>query len=69
MAKPGARVARSQHLVHQSTTAWPASATCCAFRIFDAATISIALVICAVFLTDFTRRRMSRVLGMNAKGS
>jgi len=30
-----------------------------------AATICIALVIWAVFLTDLIRRRMSRVLGMN----
>jgi hypothetical protein len=37
-------------------------AACCAFRILDAATICIALVICAVFLTDLIRRRMSRVL-------
>jgi hypothetical protein len=33
-------------------------------RIFDEATICMAFVICAVFLTDLMRRRMSRVLGM-----
>ncbi len=43
----------------------PASAACCALRILAAATICIALVIWAVFLTDRMRRRMSRVLGMN----
>jgi hypothetical protein len=32
----------------------------CARRIFDAETISIALVILATFLTDLTRRRISR---------
>src|SRR2546421_9743306 len=37
------------------------SATCCALRILEAATICIALVIWAVFLTDLMRRRMSRV--------
>ena len=42
----------------------PASAACCALRIFEAATICIALVICAVLLTDRMRRRMSRVLGI-----
>jgi hypothetical protein len=39
---------------------------CWALRILDAATICIALVIWAVFLTDLMRRRMSRVLGMAA---
>jgi hypothetical protein len=34
-------------------------------RIFAAATICMALVICAVFLTDLIRRRMSRVLGID----
>ena len=43
----------------------PTSAACCALRILAAATICIALVIWAVFLTDLIRRRMSRVLGMN----
>jgi hypothetical protein len=43
----------------------PASAFCCALRIFAAATICIALVICDVFRIDRIRRRMSRVLGMN----
>ena len=43
----------------------PASAACCALRILAAATICIALVIWAVFLTDLMRRRMSRVLGMD----
>ena len=33
-----------------------------AFRIFDAATICMALVICAVLPTDRMRLRMSRVL-------
>ena len=42
----------------------PTSAACCALRIFAAATICIALVIWAVFLTDLIRRRMSRVLAM-----
>ena len=42
----------------------PTSAACCALRILAAATICIALVIWAVFLTDLMRRRMSRVLGM-----
>ena len=41
------------------------SAACCALRIFDAATICIALVICAVLLTDLMRRRMSRGLGIS----
>ena len=35
-------------------------------RIFDEATICMAFVICAVFLIDLIRRRMSRVLGMGA---
>ena len=39
-------------------------APCCAFSIFDDATICMALVIWAVLLTDLMRRRMSRVLGM-----
>ena len=38
-----------------------AVAACCALRIFDAATICIALVICEVFFTDLMRRRISRV--------
>jgi len=33
-----------------------------ALRIFDAATICMALVICAVLLMDLIRRRKSRVL-------
>ncbi len=37
-----------------------AIAACCALRIFEAATICIALVICAVLLIDRMRRRMSR---------
>ena len=37
-------------------------AACCALRIFDAATICMALVICAVLLIDLMRRRISRVL-------
>ena len=40
------------------------SAACCALRIFEAATICIALVICEVLLTDLMRRRMSRGLGI-----
>ena len=43
----------------------PERAACCAFRILDAATICIALVICDVFLIDLIRRRISRVLGMS----
>src|SRR5215467_7380035 len=35
---------------------------CCALRIFEAATICIARVICAVELTDRMRRRISRRL-------
>jgi len=42
----------------------PFNAACWALRIFEAATICIALVICAVLLTDLMRRRMSRVLAM-----
>ena len=42
-----------------------ASAACWARRILAAATICMALVICAVFFTDRMRRRMSRVLGMD----
>ena len=42
----------------------PAKAACWARRIFDAATICMALVIFAVFLTELIRRLMSRVLGM-----
>jgi hypothetical protein len=38
------------------------SVACCALRIFDAATICIALVICTVLLIDLIRRRMSRGL-------
>ena len=41
------------------------SAACCALRIFDAATICIALVICAVLLIDLMRRRKSRGLSMS----
>jgi hypothetical protein len=37
-------------------------AACWIFLIFDAATICIALVICAVLLMDLIRRRMSRGL-------
>jgi hypothetical protein len=36
----------------------------CAFRIFDADTISIARVICDTFLAERIRRRISRVLDM-----
>src|SRR5690348_7943222 len=43
----------------------PASAASWAFRIFDAATICIALVICAVLLMDLIRRRKSRGLFIN----
>ena len=39
-------------------------AACCALRIFDAATICIALVICAVLRIDLMRRRISRVLAI-----
>ena len=48
----------------ERTAAWSARLSC-ALRIFDAATICIALVICAVLLTDLMRRRMSRVLGID----
>src|SRR6185295_6306488 len=41
------------------------TAACCALRIFDAATICMALVICAVVRTDWMRRRRSRVLRMS----
>src|SRR4051812_5808824 len=43
----------------------PASAASWALRIFDAATICIALVICAVLLMDRIRRRKSRGLFIN----
>src|SRR5882762_8091151 len=43
----------------------PASAASWALRIFDAATICIALVICAVLLIDRIRRRKSRGLFIN----
>jgi hypothetical protein len=39
-------------------------AACWALRIFDAATICMALVICAVLLMERIRRRSSRVLAM-----
>jgi hypothetical protein len=39
---------------------------CWARRIREAATISIALVICDVLLIDRMRRRMSRRLGIDA---
>ena len=42
----------------------PASAANWALRIFDAATICIALVICEVFRMDRMRRRKSRVVAM-----
>jgi hypothetical protein len=38
------------------------SVACCALRIFDAATICIALVICTVLLIDLIRRLISRGL-------
>ena len=40
------------------------SVFCCALRIFDAATISIARVICAVLVIDLMRRRSSRGLSI-----
>src|SRR3977135_2440191 len=43
----------------------PASAASWALRIFEAATICIALVICAVLLMDRIRRRKSRGLFIN----
>src|SRR5262245_39751411 len=43
------------------------SAASCALPIFEAATICIALVICAVPVTDLMRRRMSRALGMGQR--
>src|ERR1700747_3717235 len=43
----------------------PARAASWALRIFDAATICIALVICAVLLMDRIRRRKSRGLFIN----
>ena len=42
----------------------PASAAICALRIFDAATICRALVICEVFRIDLIRRRMSCVFAI-----
>src|SRR5215813_2310385 len=42
----------------------PSTAANCALRIFDAATICIARVICAVDPIDRTRRRISRRLCM-----
>ena len=42
----------------------PSSACCCALRILEAATICIALVICAVLLIDLIRRRMSCVFAI-----
>src|SRR5439155_9134836 len=42
----------------------PASACCCALRILEAATICIALVICAVLRIDLIRRRMSCVFAI-----
>src|SRR6476661_8415619 len=45
-----------------------AVAASCALRIFDAATICIALVICAVPLTDLMRRRRSRGLFISVSG-
>src|SRR5262245_44808004 len=42
-------------------------AACWALRIFDAATICIARVICAVVPIDRIRRRMSRALAMNVR--
>ena len=44
---------------NRRTKGWPASAACWALRIFDAATICIALVICAVLVIERMRRRMS----------
>jgi hypothetical protein len=46
----------------KSTKGRPARAASWAFRIFDAATICMALVICEVLLTDLIRRRKSRAL-------
>src|SRR4029077_11335821 len=43
----------------------PASAASWALRIFEAATICIALVICAVLLMERMRRRKSRGLFIN----
>ena len=47
---------------------WPngrvVSVACWALRIFDAATICIARVICEVLVTDLIRRRSSRGLAM-----
>ena len=40
-------------------------AACCALRIFDAATICMALVICAVLPIERMRRRISRVLAID----
>ena len=57
----------AQHLVHQRGIRTSRQRGLWALRILDAATICMALVICAVFLTDLMRRRMSRVLGMNAQ--
>jgi hypothetical protein len=51
-------------VVEQAHKRPPFSAACCALRIFEAATICIALVIWAVLLTDRMRRLMSRVLAI-----
>ena len=47
--------------------AGPRARCCCALRIFDAATICIALVICAVLRIDLIRRRMSCVLATGSR--
>src|SRR4029077_5300022 len=51
-------------LLRISAMGRPASAATWARRIFEAATICMALVIWAVFLIDLMRRRISRVFAM-----
>jgi hypothetical protein len=55
------RLPHTEQLAEQLGVSAAGRRTCCALRIFAAATICMALVICEVFLTDLMRRRMSRV--------
>ena len=54
----------AQHAVHQLRIRPPGHRRLLGAAIFACATFSMALVICAVFLTETIRRRMSRVLGI-----
>jgi hypothetical protein len=58
--KSAAGVALPLDAVQRRANGPAAIAACCALRIFDAATICIALVICAVPRIDVMRRRRSR---------